>query len=70
MILLEVLMPTKRKLGQIMSEYRCQVPLSSAKLSNLKEGGFSNSTKSVRKENRVVQTLDEEFEPVRCVLRI
>jgi hypothetical protein len=36
MILLEVLISTGRKQGQIMIEYKCRVLLSSAKLSNLK----------------------------------
>jgi hypothetical protein len=33
-------MPTGRKQGQVMIEYKCQVLLSSAKLSNLKVIGF------------------------------
>jgi hypothetical protein len=40
-ILLEVLIPTGRKQGRIMMEYKCRVLSSSAKSSNLKALGFS-----------------------------
>jgi hypothetical protein len=47
MILFEVLMPTGRKQGRIMMEYNFRVSASSAKLSNLKETGFSKFSDSV-----------------------
>jgi hypothetical protein len=47
MIQLEVLMPTRRREGRIMIEYRCRVPSSSAKSANLKVTGFSKILESV-----------------------
>jgi len=52
MILLEVLMPTGRKPGRIIREYRCRVLLSSAKLSSLKVDGFSKALDSVNGKKR------------------
>jgi hypothetical protein len=42
-----VLMPTGRKQGRIMIEYKCQVLSSSAKSANLKAIGFSKISESV-----------------------
>jgi hypothetical protein len=47
MIRLEVLMPTERKQGRIMIEYKCRVLSSSAKLANLKVIGFLKISESV-----------------------
>jgi hypothetical protein len=64
MILLEVLMPTGRKQGQIMIEYKCRVLSSSAKLSSLKSDWiFKGIGGSIRKEEWIVQTSVEDFEP-------
>jgi hypothetical protein len=52
MILLDVLMPTERKPGRIMREYKCPVSLSSAKLSRLREVELSNSTESTQGKKR------------------
>ena len=45
-------MPTGRKPGQIIKEYRCRVLSSSAKLSNLKAVGFSKDSDSVNGKYR------------------
>jgi hypothetical protein len=45
--LLEVLIPTGRKQGRIMMDYRCRVLSSSAKSSNLKALGFSKISEFV-----------------------
>ena len=55
-------MPTGRKTGRIIREYKCRVSSSSAKLSNLNETGFSKNLESANGKNNGLS------EPVKKIL--